>query len=76
MILIKDIPEYAVCHKCGLPMKVVDLESQAARLGVKVPHGSYVIECCGGELTIDDEPTAKMVKNLLLEYHGQGKATA
>ena len=71
MIDVRNIPDYAICHKCGQPMKVVELGPQAARLGVKIPDGSYVIECCGHELTIDDEPARLALKNLLLAYHGQ-----
>ena len=75
MVEIKDIPDYTICHKCGRPMKVVELGPQAAKLGVKIAPGSYVIECCGYELTIEDEPARVALKNLLLTYHGQETAT-
>jgi hypothetical protein len=55
MIAINDLPDLAICHVCGQPMRVVELGPEAARLGVKVPDGSYVIECCGHELTMEDE---------------------
>jgi hypothetical protein len=75
VVRIEDIPECAICSKCGQPMKVVDLGPRAARLGVKVPEGSFVFKCCGGgELTIDDELAALKLKDLLPEYHSQGKA--
>lgn len=69
MIRKEDIPEMAICPRCGQPMKVVDLAPQAARLGVRVPEGSFVIECCGTELTIDDDDLAIRVRDLLLAYH-------
>ena len=75
MIETKDIPDYAICQKCGQPMRVVELGPQAARLGVKIAEGSYVIECCSHELTIDDEPVRIALKDLLLAYHRQ-KATS
>ena len=52
-------------------MHVIELGSQAARLGVTVPPGSFVIECCDRELTIDDEVEAENLKRLLVAYHAQ-----
>ena len=72
MVRLEDIPECAICPRCGQPYKVVDLAPQAARLGVKVPEGSFVFRCCGnGELTIDDEVAELKLRDLLLAYHGQ-----
>ncbi len=63
------IPDMAICHKCGNPMRVVDLNAQARRLGVQVPDESFVIECCGSELTVEDEEAARQLRDLLAEYH-------
>lgn len=72
MVRLEDIPECAICPRCGQPYKVVDLGPRAARLGVKVPEGSFVFRCCGnGELTIEDEVAELKLKDLLLAYHGQ-----
>lgn len=69
MVRKEDIPDLAICPKCNQPMNVVDLAPQAARLGMRVPEGSFVIECCGTELTIDDDELAIRVRDLLLAYH-------
>ena len=67
MVRIEDIPECAICSRCGQPMKVVDLTARAAKLGVKTSEGSFVFKCCGnGELTIDDEVAALKLRSLLL----------
>lgn len=69
MIQKTEIPELAICHKCGEPMKVIDLTAKAAKLGVQVPEGSFSIECCGSQLTIEDDAAAERLKDLLLAYH-------
>lgn len=51
-------------------MKVVFLEPLARQLGMKVEEGAFCIECCGGELAVDDEAMANRLKDLLLAYHG------
>ena len=72
MVHLEDIPECAICPRCGQPYKVVDLAPQAARLGVKVPEGSFVFRCCGdGELTIEDEAAELRLRDLLIKYHSQ-----
>lgn len=47
MIRKEDIPELAICHKCGQPMKVVDVTALAESLGYKAKSTSYTAECCG-----------------------------
>jgi hypothetical protein len=70
VVRIEDIPECAICPRCGQPYKVIDLAAKAARLGGKVPEGSFVFRCCGsGELTIEDEVAELRLRDLLLEYH-------
>lgn len=69
MFTIDDVPELAICPKCGNPMKVVFLEPLATKLGFKVDEGAFSIECCGGELTIDDNDLANRLKEVLLAYH-------
>jgi len=69
MIKKEDIPEIAICHVCGEPMKLVDLSELAESLGYQVASGSYALECHGFEQTIDDPREAKRVLELLLEYH-------
>jgi hypothetical protein len=77
MVRLEDIPECAICPRCGQPYKVIDLGQQAARLGVKVPEGSFVFRCCGnGELTIEDEVAELRLRDLLLAYHAQQKTTS
>jgi hypothetical protein len=72
MVTLGEIPEFAICPRCGQPFKVVYLEPLAAELGRQVPEGSFVLRCCNGvELTLDDEPTRQMLKELLLKYHRQ-----
>jgi elongation factor P--(R)-beta-lysine ligase len=66
MVLFNDIPEYAICHKCGKPMKVIDLH---AKYGMR--EGAFTIECCEHELTIEDDQEAEEVKEILLAYHRQ-----
>ena len=75
MIQKSDIPELAVCQKCGNPMKVIDVAAKARALGVYRPEGSFVIECCGAELTIEDEDAAQRLRDLLLAYHAAHSAT-
>jgi hypothetical protein len=70
MVDIKEIPEWAICPKCKRPLQVIDFTAKAARLGYKVPDGSYVIACCGAELTINDEDQERWLKELLIAYHG------
>jgi hypothetical protein len=72
----KDIPDMAICHKCGEPMQVVDLVSQAEQLGFGLPEGAFVVECCGTELTVDDDDLAIRIRGLLLEYHRQHRNDA
>lgn len=69
MTSIIDIPECAICPRCGSPMKVVFLAPQAARLGLTIQAGAFVIECCDRILTIDDEDSAKKTRDILLAYH-------
>jgi len=69
MIQQSDIPDLAICHKCGNPMKAIDLAAKAKRLGFHEPEGSFVIECCGSELTVEDEDAAEQLRDLLLAYH-------
>ena len=64
-----EIPPQAICHKCGKPMRVIDLSAQAARLGVQVPADSFVIECCGANLIVEDVDVARALRDLLLAYH-------
>jgi len=70
MITKDQIPEEAICHVCGEPMKVIDLTAKAAELGMSVPEeNSYVIECCNHELTIEDDEEFRQLRDMLLEYH-------
>jgi hypothetical protein len=74
VVRLEDIPECAICPRCGQPYKVIDLGPQGASLGIKVPEGSSVFRCCGnGELTIEDEIAMSSLKDLLLAYHAQQK---
>lgn len=65
----KDIPDCAICPKCEEPMKVIDLYAKAAEIGFRVDPGSYVIKCCGYELTIENELASDQLRDLLLAYH-------
>ena len=69
MVTKGEIPDMAICHKCGNPMRVVDLNAKARRLAVQVPDESFLIKCCESELTIEDEEAARQVRDLLAEYH-------
>jgi len=69
MTPIGDVPEIAICPKCGTPMKVVFWEPLASRLGMKSREGASSIECCGGQLEIDDSDLANRLKEILLAYH-------
>jgi hypothetical protein len=71
MIRKDNIPEIAICHQCGEPMRVVDVGALAKSLGYQLPRGSYAVECCGFELTVDDPDKAKQIVEMLLEYHSQ-----
>ena len=71
MIRKEDIPEIAICHVCGQPMKIINVSALAKSLGYTVKSGSYALECCGFELTIDDPKLAKHVVELLLECQSQ-----
>lgn len=59
MIQKTEIPELAICHKCGEPMQVIDLAAKAAKLGVHVAEGSFSIECCDFQLSIDNDEDAE-----------------
>lgn len=65
----EDIPDIAICHRCGNPMKVIYLEPLAIELGMKVRRGAFVIECCDSQLTIEDEAASMTVRDLLAKYH-------
>lgn len=69
MIQRTDIPDMAICPACGQPMKVIDLAKKAADLGIHVPEGGFTIECCGGQLYMEDEEARIMLRDLLLAYH-------
>ncbi|WP_339676851.1 hypothetical protein [uncultured Gimesia sp.] len=71
MIQKTDIPDFAICHRCGEPMKVIDLTAKAKKLGFHVVEGSFSIECCDFQLSIDDDDEADCLKNMLLAYHNQ-----
>jgi hypothetical protein len=72
MVRLEDIPEFAICSKCGRPYQVVDFSAKAASLGLKAPVDSFVFKCCGGgELTIEDEDAELELRDLLLAYHAQ-----
>ncbi len=76
MVQKDDIPEAAICPKCGNPMQAVDLHLKAAKLGAHLPEGSYAIGCCGFELTIENDDVAQQLINLLLAYHREHPSTA
>jgi hypothetical protein len=66
----EQLPDDAICHVCGSPMKVIDLAPLAKELGVHVPREhSYSIECCDFELTVDDDEEFRHLCELLREYH-------
>jgi len=44
-------------------MRVIDLD-------VRGSDDSFVIECCGFQLTVEDEEASRQLRDLLLEYHG------
>ena len=71
MIDTDEIPEFLICHVCGRPMKLVDVSALARSLGSILRSGSYSIECCDFELTIDDPDLASEALRTLLEYHSQ-----
>lgn len=73
MVTREQIPEIAICHKCGEPMKVVNLHENAERLGVKLSRDSFVIECCGSALTIENDFAYEELRDLLLSYHQMQK---
>ncbi|QDU98089.1 hypothetical protein [Lignipirellula cremea] len=68
MIRKEDIPEIAICHICGEPMQTVDVAALARSLGYKVQSGSYSVECCGYELTVDDPVQGTQIVDILLAY--------
>jgi hypothetical protein len=69
MVQVEDIPEFAICHRCGKPCKVV-FYLETPKPGVKLPD-DFVFECCHFELTIEDDVDALKLRDLLLAYHGQ-----
>lgn len=71
MIRKQDIPEIAICHKCGNPMKVIDVSALAKSLGYTAPSGLYALQCCGFEQTIDDPEHATQILDILLAYYAQ-----
>ena len=71
MVSKDDIPEVAMCHVCGEPMKVIDVSELAKSLGYKVAEGSFALECCGFEQTIENAEEAKRVRLLLQAYHSE-----
>jgi hypothetical protein len=71
MIRKEDIPEVAICHFCGEPMKVIDVTTLARSLGYEVRTGTYAVECCGFEQAIDDRTVAERVAEILVAYHAQ-----
>jgi hypothetical protein len=54
-----DIRSFVFCPRCGGVRKLVDVRREAAADGFVYPGTdlAYVIECCGYELSIDDETT-------------------
>jgi hypothetical protein len=71
MIRKEDIPQMAICHVCGEPMKLIDVSALAKSLGYTVESGSYALKCCGFEQTIEDPKLAKQIVEMLLEYQSQ-----
>ncbi len=70
MITKDQIPKVAICHICGEPMKVVNLNELATELSVLLPkQHSCVINCCDFELTIEDNEEFQELCKILLEYH-------
>ena len=64
------IPDEAICHICGKPMKVMRYGDRARALGLNVPGGEITtIECHDYVLTIEDEDVAQDIIKLLDAYH-------
>lgn len=74
MVSRDDIPEVAICHVCGEPMKVIDVTELAKSLGYRVTEGSFALECCGFEQTIENAEEAKRIRVLLQTYYSERAA--
>jgi hypothetical protein len=61
--------ELIVCPRCGRPRTLVDLREEYKDSGVDYPAElpRYVIECCGRELSIENEDLCRRVVNARLE---------
>jgi hypothetical protein len=71
MVTKEEIPDEAICHICGQPMKVFDLSAEAERHGMRLPEAnSYSIRCCDHELTVEDYGEFRRIRDLLAAYHG------
>ena len=70
MLTDLQIPDEAICHICGKPMRVVRSEERARALGLRVPEGGITtIQCHDYYLTIEDEDVAQEIIKLLDAYH-------
>lgn len=63
----EDIRSFVFCPRCGGVRKLVDVRCEASADGFVYPGTdmAYVIECCGYELSIEDENTYERVVNAI-----------
>ena len=69
--------ELARCPRCGDFRKLIDVREEARKVGLKIAgdEPQFVIECCGYELSIEDDLVYKEVI-ALLQRHAKGDKTA
>jgi hypothetical protein len=71
MVRREGIPAIALCPVCKAPVRPVDISTLVEKLGYRLAKGSYVLECHGFQLTIDDPVLAKQLLDLLLDYYAE-----
>jgi hypothetical protein len=66
----EDLNRFLFCPRCGNQRRLVDQKSRAEMVGLKwpenVPH--YTVECCGYQLSIEDDNLFQKVIELLKEH--------
>lgn len=68
--------ELARCPRCGDFRKLVDVREEARTVGLEIAgdEPQFVIECCGYELSIEDDLVYKEVIALLQGHANQNES--
>lgn len=60
--------DLARCPRCGGFRKLIDVREEARKLGFSMPGNGprYIIECCGIQISIEDDRVYKKIIEILL----------